>query len=298
MAAALLFVVCGLVSAQETETPAPGSSSAGTVMLNSGYEMPVFGVSCAMLPAERAESLAYEAVRAGFRLIMAGGTAGNEEGTGKGIRKAIDEKLVSREDLFLVLIYAEESETVEPGEVIKASLERMGLEYLDMMILRQNIFGRDVACWEAMEQAADDGMIRSLGLSGFSDMRNFDLFTDNAASVTPAVLMTAMHPYARQTDVREHLDAAGTLLVSEAPLGETGEEQVIFADQAVSVPASRLEKTSSQVILRWHLQSGNIFLPAVSDAEQIEEYADILDFVLSDEEMDQINALDRPARFN
>jgi diketogulonate reductase-like aldo/keto reductase len=166
-----------------------------------------------------------------------------------------------------------------------------------MMVLRQNIFSRDLAAWQAMEQASDAGLIRSLGLSGFSDVRNFDLFVSNAASIQPAVLMTALHPYSQQTDIRTHLDPTGTLLVSDAPLGEIGEEQVIFADPAVSVTASWYQKTSSQVILRWQLQSGNVFLPAVSDEVGIDEYSRILDFELSEEDMEKINALDRPLFF-
>ena len=262
------------------------------ISLNNGYDMPQFGISCSGLPADRAEELIYAALQKGFRLIAAGGSAADEEGAGRGIQRAIEEGLVKREEIFISITLPSTPEE-DCEAAIQKSLERLKLEYVDLMVLRQNDFPKDVKAWQAMEKGIERGLIRSLGLAGFVDVRNYDLFVNNAVTVQPAVLQIPIHPYEQRQDMREHLAECGTVLVSDSPLGEDGEEQVLFADSQISLDATWYRKTSPQIILRWQLQRGNVILPEVSDEAQIDEYFEVLDFELTDEEVEQINVLDR-----
>lgn len=296
----LAVLFCG-ISAQAQENQTSGSSAglfdpeAGTVILNSGYKMPVIGIRCASSSVTQTEELVYTALQEGFRMIQVGAGMVNEEGAWKGIQKALEEKLVIREDLFIAAELTG-ADTENPDRAIQNLLTRLGLNYIDLMLLRQSQYDRDAALWAAMEKADKTGMIRSLGLSGFSESMNLDMFLNNAAAVMPAVLQLSVYPYEQRQDMREHLTAYGTIMMTGDPLGGNGEEQVLFADPAVSVAATWHQKTSAQVILRWQLQSGNVIMLTPEHAAQIPEYADIYDFSLGTDEMQQINALDRQQR--
>ena len=297
----MLAVLFCRVSVQAQENQISGSSAglfdpeAGTVILNSGYKMPVIGIHCASSSVAQTEELVYAALQEGFRMIRVGAGMVNEEGAWKGIQKALEEKLVIREDLFIAAEMTG-AETENPEKAIQNLLTRLGLNYIDLMLLRQSQYDRDAALWAAMEKANETGMIRSLGLSGFSETMNLDLFLNNAASAMPAVLQLSVYPYEKRQDMRDHLTAYGMIMMSNDPLGGNGEEQVLFADPAVSVAATWHQKTSAQVILRWQLQSGNVIMLTPEHAAQIPEYADIFDFSLGTDEMQQINALDRQQR--
>ena len=300
----MLAVLFCRVSVQAQDNQASGSSAglfdpeAGTVILNSGYKMPVIGIHCVSSSVAQTEELVYTALQEGFRMIRVGAGMVNEEGAWKGIQKALEEKLVAREDLFIAAELTG-AETENPEKAIQNLLTRLSLNYIDLMLLRQSRqsqYDRDAALWAAMEKANETGMIRSLGLSGFSETMNLDLFLNNAAAVMPSVLQLSVYPYEQRQDMRDHLTAYGMIMMSGDPLGGNGEEQVLFADPAVSVAATWHQKTSAQVILRWQLQSGNVIMLTPGHAAQIPEYADIFDFSLGTDEMQQINALDRQQR--
>ena len=262
------------------------------IPLNSGYEIPQFGISFAGLSADRTEELIYAALLKGFRMISMDGSASGEEGAGCGIQKAIEEGLVKRDEIFISIPFSMGSEE-NCEAAIQKSLERLNLEYVDLMVLWQNDFPKDVEAWQSMEQGVETGLIRSIGLAGFVDVRNFDLFVNNAVTVQPSVLQIPIHPYEQRQDMREHLADSETVLVSDSPLGGDGEEQVLFADPLISMDATWHRKTSPQIILRWQLQCGNVILPEITDEAQIDEYFEVLDFELTEEEMEQINALDK-----
>ena len=266
-----------------------------TVILNSGWKMPVNGIHCSSDSVSQTEALTYAALQKGFRMIRVGSGLVNEEGVRKGIQRALEEKLISREDLFII---AEMTGTdiENPDRAIQNLLTLMGLNYIDLMLLRQSYYEKDEALWKAMERAYTAGMIHSLGMSGFSEEMNFDLFLNNIASMPPAVLQIPVYPYEQRRDMREHLTAYGTVMVSNDPLGGIGEKHILFADPAVSIAATWHQKTSPQVVLRWQLQSGNVVILTPEDEAQISEFAEIFDFSLSTDEMEQITALDRQQR--
>ena len=295
----LAVLFCGIsVQAQDNQTS--GSSAglfdpeSGTVILNSGYKMPVIGIHCASSSVAQTEELVYTALQEGFRMIRIGAGMINEEGAWKGIQKALEENLVIREDLFIAAEMTG-ADTENPEKAIQNLLTRLGLNYIDLMLLRQSQYDRDMSLWAAMKKANETGLIHSLGLSGFSETMNLDLFLNNAAAM-PAVLQLSVYPYEQRQDMREHLTAYGTIMMTGDPLGGNGEKQVLFADPAVSVAATWHQKTSAQVILRWQLQSGTVIMLTPEHAAQIPEYADIFDFSLGTDEMQQINALDRQQR--
>ena len=296
----LAALFCG-TSVQAQINYSEGSSAglydpeAGTVILNSGYKMPVIGIHCTSPSVARTEDLVYTALKEGFRMIHVGAGMVNEEGAWKGIQKALEEKLIAREDLF-VAAELNAAEIENPDNAIRNLLTRLELNYIDLILLRQSQYDKDVALWAAMENANRNGTVHSLGLTGFSETVNLNLFLDNAAHTMPAVVQLSVYPYEQRQDMREQLSAFGAVMITDDPLGGNGEEQVLFADPAVSVAATWHQRTSTQVILRWQLQSGNVIMLTPGHASQISEYADIFNFSLEADEMQQINALDRQQR--
>ena len=288
----------GEIGADLTDTESASTDfdfNTKTILLNSGYEMPILGIGCFQLSNEQAENSVYWALRDGYRLIDTARIYGNEEGVGRGIRKAIDEGLVTREEIF-VTTKMWTSDFDNGAAAIDASLSRLGLDYIDLMILHHSQPRNDVQAYQAMEQAVTDGKLRSIGLSNYYTPEDFDRLV-NATSITPALLQNETHPYHQSTEMKEHLAQYGTVMESWFPLGGRGNTQTLFSDETISGIAAAHGKTSAQVILRWHLQAGNIAIPGSSNETHIAENYDIFDFALSDEEMARMTALDKNQRF-
>ena len=176
---------------------------AGTVMLNSGYEMPILGIGTFRLSQSEAEDSVYWALRDGYRLIDTARIYGNESGVGKGIQRAIDEGFVTREEVF-VTTKMWTDDYGNGAAAIDASLERLGLNYIDLMILHHSAPGSDVEAYQAMEKAVEDGKLRSIGLSNYYTPEDFDRLV-NATSITPALLQNETHPYYQSMEMKEHL---------------------------------------------------------------------------------------------
>ena len=266
-----------------------------TVSLNSGYEMPILGIGCFQLSNEQAENSVYWALRDGYRLIDTARIYGNEEGVGRGIRRAIDEGLVTREEIF-VTTKMWTSDFDNGAAAIDASLSRLGLDYIDLMILHHSQPSNDVQAYQTMEKAVSEGKLHSIGLSNYYTPEDFDRLV-NATAITPALLQNETHPYHQSVEMKEHISQYGTVMESWFPLGGRGNTQVLFNDETISGIATAHRKSSAQVILRWHLQAGNIAIPGSSNETHIAENYDIFDFALSDEEMARMTALDKNQRF-
>lgn len=267
----------------------------GKVLLNSGYEMPVLGIGCFMLSNEQAENSVYWALRDGYRLIDTARIYGNEVGVGRGIRRAIDEGYVTREEIF-VTTKMWTSDYDNGDAAIDASLDRLGLDYVDLMILHHSQPWNDVQAYQAMERAVEAGKLRSIGLSNYYEPEDFDRLV-NAANIKPAILQNETHPYHQSSEMKEHIAQYGTVLESWFPLGGRGNTQTLFRDDTIASIAATHGKTSAQIILRWHLQAGNIAIPGSSNEAHIAENFDIFDFSLSDDEMAALTAIDRDERF-
>lgn len=266
-----------------------------TVTLNSGYEMPILGIGCFSLSQEEAENSVYWALSDGYRLIDTARIYGNEEAVGRGIQRAIDDGIVTREEIFITTkMWTSDYDNGE--EAVQASLERLGLDYIDLMILHHSQPSNDVQAYKAMEKAVGEGKLRSIGLSNYYEPEDFDRLV-NATTITPALLQNETHPYHQSTDIKEHIAQYGTVLESWFPLGGRGNTKKLFDDPTISAIALAHSKTSAQVILRWHLQAGNIAIPGSSNADHIQENCEIFDFELTNDEMSQLTAIDKNERF-
>lgn len=267
---------------------------AGTVTLNNGVSMPILGIGTFALSDSEAEESVYWALRDGYRLIDTARIYGDEAGVGRAIRRAIDEGLVTREEIF-VTTKMWTSDYGNGDAAINASLERLGLDYIDLMILHHSQPENDVAAYKAMEQAVADGRLKAIGLSNYYDPDDFDRMV-NATSILPAVLQNETHPYYQSADMKEHIAQYGTVLESWFPLGGRGNTQTLFNDPVISAIAAAHGKTSALVILRWHLQDGHIAIPGSHNEKHIQENFNIFDFELTPDEMMQIAALDKNER--
>lgn len=308
----LIFSIAGC-GADETEPPSDADTEVvtndkepageagvfdleqGTVFLNSGYEMPILGIGCFRLSQEEAENSVYWALRDGYRLIDTARIYGNEAGVGRGIQRAIDEGFVTREEIFVTTkMWTDDYD--DGAAAVDASLDRLGLDYIDLMILHHSQPENDVEAYQTMEQAVADGKLRSIGLSNYYEPEDFDRLVD-ATTIVPALIQNETHPYHQSMEMKGHIAQYGTVMESWFPLGGRGNTQTLFNDNTISSIAEAHGKTSAQIILRWHLQAGNIAIPGSSNEAHIQENFEIFDFELSEDEMQRMTDIDKDQRF-
>ena len=242
-----------------------------TVMLNSGYEMPINGSS-------------------GVRLIDTASAYGNEEEIGQAIREAIDEGIIQREDIFVITKIYPGSEMENPEQSIQACLDRLNIGYVDMMLLHHPD-DNDVKAYKAMEQFVADGKIRSIGLSNWY-VEELTEFLPQVDTV-PALVQNEIHPYYQENDVIPFIRDLGIVVQGWYPLGGRGHTAELLGDPVISEIAKAHEVSSAQVILRWNLQKGVVVIPSSSNPDHIKENTELYHFSLTEEEMEQINNLDR-----
>ena len=175
---------------------------AGTVMLNNGITMPILGTGTYRLSDEQAENSVYWALRDGCRQIDTARIYGNETGVGRGIRRAISEGFVVRKDIF-VTTKMRTSDYDNGDAAINASLDRLGLDYIDLIILHHSDPNNDVAAYQAMERAVANGRLHCIGLSNYYTASDFDRLV-NATTIRPALLQNEIHPYHQSEDMKAH----------------------------------------------------------------------------------------------
>jgi diketogulonate reductase-like aldo/keto reductase len=255
-----------------------------TVTLNDGITMPIIGLGTFMLSPEQAENSVYHALTSGYRLIDAANAYMNEKAVGRGIKKSG----VPREDMFITSkLWPSDYEDVE--RAIDDTLVRLGLDYIDLLFPHQ-AYGSYIEGYKGLEAALAAGKIRSIGLSNVYE-KKFDEIM-GAATTPPAVLQNEQNPRYQQAVMREHIKPYEMVLMSWFPLGGRGGTAVLFNDPTIVEIAETHSKTSPQIILRWHLQKGNIVIPGSSNPDHILENISVFDFELSDDEMAELAALD------
>ena len=265
-----------------------------TVKLNSGYEMPILGLGTWTLSNEEAENSVYHALKDGYRLIDTARYYQCETGVGKGIKKAVEEGIVKREDVFV-------TSKIMPGDYERAaqgindSLRDLGLEYIDLMLIHQP-GSNDEAVYKAMEQAVHDGKVRSIGISNYYTPEAFDEVM-SYAQIPPAVIQNENHIYYQNTVLQEYVRKYGVVVESWYPFGGRGHTSENFNNETVTAIAKSHGKTSAQIILRWHLQAGYIAIPGSSNPDHIAENYRIFDFELTNDEMRQIAAVNKNQRY-
>ena len=263
--------------------------SARTVTLNNGVAMPVLGIGTYILSSAQAEESVYAALMAGTRLVDTARIYGNEEGVGRGIARAG----VPRDEVFLTTKLWT-ADFANAAAAIDGSLQRLGQDYVDLMLLHHED-ANDEDAYRAMEDAVAAGKIRCIGISNFYES-GFARMLD-MASIPPAVLQNETQPYFQERSVKEAIASAGTVLESWFPLCGKAECRTLFADAVVAEVAGNHGISPAQAVIRWHLQSGNVCIPGSSNPDHIREDADVFGFSLTADEMAAIDALDRNQRF-
>ena len=265
-----------------------------TVLLNSGHKMPIIGIGTYTLGTAQAETSVYNALKTGMRLIDTADIYGNENGVGRGISRARQDFGIKREEIF-VTSKLWTSEFNRADTEVDERLQRLGLDYIDLLLLHHTA-PNDEHAYQAMERGVEAGKIRSIGISNFYEADVERLM--NIATIPPAVVQNETHPYHQMRSVKNHIAPLGTVLESWFPLGGRGTGiRTLSQNEVVSVIASAHNKSPYQVLLRWHLQAGNIAIPGSSNPDHIQEDFEIFDFELTDVEMRNLTALDRNQRF-
>ena len=260
-------------------------------VLNNGYTMPVLGLGTYALTVEEAENSVYHALKDGYRLIDTARAYNNEEGVGRGIQRAIEEGLVTREEIFITT-KVWDTDLGNAGSAFEDSLARLGLDYVDLVLLHHVPRTNDENAYHELEEKVEEGKIRSLGLSNiYLDNDTFDRMYE-AAEVKPVLVQNENHPFFQNTDFQEYVGQYGLFIESWYPLGGRGFTQNYFNDETLLGIAQAHDKTVAQILLRWHIQAGYITIPGSSNPDHIAENYDIFDFELTDEEMQIIKEMD------
>lgn len=256
-----------------------------TVTLNSGYEIPLNGIGTYSLEDDTCVKSVSEALKRGVRLIDTAYMYHNEREVGEAVRNSG----VPREEIFVITkLYP--NQFSEPEKAIDEALEKLDIEYIDMMLLHHP-GADDVKAYKAMEQAVEDGKIRSIGLSNWY-VEELEEFLPQV-SITPALVQNEIHPYYQENEVIPYIQDLGIVVQGWYPLGGRGHTAELLGDETISSIAKAHGKSSAQVILRWNLQKGVVVIPGSSNPDHIQENTELYDFELTDEEMEKINALDR-----
>ena len=265
-----------------------------TVLLNSGYEMPIIGLGTWTLSDDETENSVYHALKSGMRLIDTARYYGNEVGVGRGLQKAIDEGIVTREDVFITSkVYGGNYERA--GGIIDDALKDLNVDYIDLMLIHQPGYD-DEGVYKAMEDAVRAGKLRSIGISNYYTKEQVDEVL-SFATIVPAVIQNEKHLYYQNTELQEYASQYGIVIESWYPFGGRGHTSEHFGNEVIKELAEKYGKSSAQIILRWQLQAGFIAIPGSSNPDHIAENYDIFDFELSKEDMQRIRELDQHERY-
>ena len=268
--------------------------SAEKALLNSGWEMPIIGTGTWTLSDEEAENSTYYALKAGMRLIDTARYYQNETGVGKGLARAIDEGIVTREEVFITSkIYGGDHDRAV--KVIDEALSDLNVDYIDLMLIHQP-GSDDAGVYKAMEEAVERGKIHSIGISNYYTKEQVEEVL-SFAEITPAVIQNENHIYYQNAELRDYVKQYGIVMESWYPFGGRGHTQESFENDVILDLAKAHGKTAAQIILRWHLQDGYIAIPGSSNPDHIAENYDIFDFELSEDEMNRIRGIDEQRRY-
>ena len=260
-----------------------------TVLLNSGYTMPILGLGTYALDHDTCVNSVMALLESGGRLIDTAYMYGNEEAVGEGVRRGMAEYGIPREDIFVITkIYP--NQFSDPKAAIDMALEKLDIGYVDMMLLHHPGAG-DVNAYKAMEEYVEAGKIRSLGLSNWY-VEELTAFLPQV-TIMPALVQNEIHPYYQEQDVVPFIQGKGIVVQCWYPLGGRGYTAELLGDETIKTIAAAHGVSAAQVILRWDLQRGIVVIPGSSNPGHIRENLDLFGFELSDEEMEQIAALDR-----
>lgn len=259
------------------------------VVLHNGVKMPAFGLGVYKVEEGiQIEETINTALNLGYRLIDTASFYKNEEGVGRAIRSSG----IPREDLFITTkVWNSEQGYDSALKAFEESIERLGLEYLDLYLVHWPVKGKYIETWRALEKLYTEGKVRAIGVSNFKVHHLQDLL--GHCSEKPTVNQVELHPLLSQQELRDYCQMHNIKIEAWSPLSRGR-----FLDEHVlrQIGAS-YGKTSAQVILRWHLQNHIIPIPKSVNPARLKENAELFDFELSQEEMKIIDGLNKDQRF-
>ena len=254
--------------------------------LNNGYKIPMAGIGTFMISPADAEVAVESALRDGARLIDTANAYMNESATGRGIKKSG----VPREEIFLVsklwpTVYEKET-------AVDEMLKRLGTDYVDVLFLHQPTDNWREG-YRNIEKAVKEGKVRSIGLSNFSAEEVQEAI--DTMEIKPQLVQVEAHPYYPQTELKKKLAETKMGLMAWSPIGH-GDKSLIN-EPVFTELAQKYGKSNVQIILRWHVQSGNVVFPGSKNPDHIRDNFNIFDFSLTDEEMAEIAKVDKNTRY-
>ena len=254
--------------------------------LNNGVKMPMAGIGTFLLTPDEAEASVLSALGCGYRLIDTANAYVNEKAVGRAIKKSgVDRKDIFLETKLWPSFY-------EQADAVDKTLERLGTDYIDLLLIHQPA-GNYIAGYQLMEKAYKEGKVKAIGLSNFNTKQIQEIL--DLCEVKPAVLQTEVHPYSQEKELKAFLSDEGIVIQAWYPLGH-GDKSLI-QEPLFAQLGKKYGKSNAQIILRWHIQSGNIVIPGSKNPEHIKDNFDLFDFTLTGEEMAEIAAMDQQKRY-
>ena len=254
--------------------------------LNNGIKMPMAGIGTFLLTPDEAEASVLSALENGYRLIDTANAYVNEKAVGRAIKKSG----LKREKIFL--------ETklwpsfYEQEDAVEKTLERLDTDYIDLLLIHQPA-GNYIAGYQLMEKAYKAGKVKAIGLSNFNQEQTQEIL--DICEIKPAVLQTEVHPYSQEKDLKEFLAKEDIVIQAWYPLGHG--DKALMKEHLFSKLGKKYSKTNAQIILRWHIQDGNIVIPGSKNPAHIKDNFNLFDFILTEEEMVEISAMDKNKRY-
>lgn len=260
------------------------------VTLNNGLSMPQLGFGVFQVPDEEVSDVVTTAFEVGYRSIDTAKVYGNERGVGEAISKTD----IPREDLFITTkVWNADHGYENTLKAFDKSLEKLGLDYIDLYLIHWPApeFDNYVETYKALEKLYNDGRVKAIGVCNFN-VEHLQRLLDEC-TVIPAVNQVECHPYLQQDELKAFCKKHNIYLESWSPLFQGG---ALLEDEVIQAIATKHDKTSAQVVLRWHLQEDSIVIPKSVTPSRIKENFNIFDFELTEEDMKTISSLNRNER--
>ncbi len=265
-------------------------TSAPSLALNNGVEIPQLGYGVFQVPPDETKQAVLMALDAGYRHIDTAMAYDNEAGVGEAVR----ESELDRDAVFVTSKLANPDHGYDSTlRAFDVSMERLGFDVLDLYLIHWPIPAKDLYfdTWRAMEELYLDGRIRSIGVSNFQPDHLRRLC--DKSEVVPVLNQVELHPYLQQEEVRRTNEELGALTEAWSPIAQGGQ---LLEDEVVTSLADKHGRTPAQIVLRWHIELGNVVIPKSVTPSRVKENAEIFDFSLDDDDMAVLRGLDRGER--
>lgn len=255
--------------------------------LNNGTKIPAVGIGTFMMQPDEAEAAVLTALRNGYEMIDTANAYMNERAVGRGMKASGK----AREEIYLSTklwpsVYAAADQAIDD------TLARLNTGYIDLLYLHQPV-GDYVGAYQAMERAVKAGKVKSIGLSNFPTEKIREIV--DTCEIKPQFLQVEAHPYYPQDELKAYLKDMGTVIMAWYPLGHG--DPALMQEPVFAELAARYGKSNAQIILRWHIQRGNVVIPGSKNEAHIRANQDLFDFALTEEEMERIAAINKEEKY-